>query len=169
MDWKILFTALEENWLSVWVREAETLLAFPTIIALHALGMGLLVGSSVAMALRVLGFARGIPLAVLDSLFPVMVIGFVVNAISGLLLLLAYPTKALTNPLFYAKLVLIALATVSIRILWKRLSGGQAVLPEQLPSKLKMLAVFSLALWAAAIAAGRLLAYTYTHLTAYDL
>ena len=35
--------------------------------------------------------------------------GFWINALSGILLLIAYPTKALTNPLFYAKLVLIGL------------------------------------------------------------
>ena len=35
--------------------------------------------------------------------------GFWVNAVSGVLLLIAYPTKALTNPLFYVKLVLIAI------------------------------------------------------------
>ena len=100
MDWKAFFTGVEASWLSVWVREAESLLAFPAIIALHAIGMGLLVGANIAMDLRVLGFAPRIPLSVLDALFPVMAIGFSVNAVSGVLLLLAYPTKALTNPLF---------------------------------------------------------------------
>ena len=39
--------------------------------------------------------------------------GFWVNAFSGVLLLIAYPTKALTNPVFYLKLALIAVAIVA--------------------------------------------------------
>ena len=169
MDWKAIFTGVEASWLSVWVRESPSLLAFPTILALHALGMALVVGANIAMILRVLGFSPRIPLAVLDALFPVMAIGFWVNAASGILLLLAYPTKALTNPLFYAKLTLIALALVAARSIWKRMPGNQGAVQNPVPSKLKMLAGFSLAMWGAAIFAGRFLAYTYTYLSAYDL
>ena len=169
MDWKAFFTGVEASWLSVWVREAESLLAFPAIIALHAIGMGLLVGANIAMDLRVLGFSPRIPLSVLDALFPVMTIGFWVNAASGVLLLLAYPVKALTNPLFYAKLTLIGLALAAARSIWKRIPGDQKAAGKPLAPKLKMLAGFSLAMWAAAIAAGRFLAYTYKYLSAYDL
>ena len=169
MDWKAFFTGVEASWLSVWVRESESLLAFPAIIALHAIGMGLLVGANIAMDLRVLGFAPRIPLAVLDALFPVMTIGFWVNAASGFLLLLAYPAKALTNPLFYAKLTLIALALVAARTIWKRMRGSRETVGKPVASKLKLLAGFSLAMWGAAIVAGRFLAYTYTYLSAYDL
>jgi len=168
MDWKAFFTGVESSWLSVWVREAPTLLAFPTVLAFHALGMGMLVGANVAMDLRVLGFAPRIPLAVLETLFPIMVVGFSLNAVSGVLLLLAYPTKALTNPLFYVKLGLIALALIGGSVLRKRILGQPV--PGEAPAtpQDKMLAVASLAMWAAAIAAGRFLAYTYTHLTAFD-
>ena len=38
----------------------------------------------------------------------VMWLGFWLNTASGLLLLIGYPTKALTNPVFYMKLLLIA-------------------------------------------------------------
>ena len=169
MDWKALFTGVEASGLSVWVRESESLLAFPTILALHALGMGLLVGANFAMDLRVLGFASRIPLAVLDSLFPIMAIGFWVNAVSGVLLLLAYPTKALTNPLFYAKLTLIALALVVARSLWKRMPGKPQAVATEGVSNARILAGISLALWVAAIFAGRFLAYTYRHLLANDL
>jgi len=173
MDWKAFFTGVEANWLSVWVREAPTLLAFPTILALHALGMGLLVGASVAMDLRVLGFAPRIPLSVMETLFPIMRFGFWLNAASGALLLLAYPTKALTNPLFYVKLTLIGLALVVTVVIRKRILNKpkleDAPVSAPVPIKSKMLAVASLALWAAAIAAGRFLAYTYNYLTAFEL
>ena len=47
--------------------------------------------------------------------------GFWINAVSGVLLLIAYPTKALTNPLFYVKLVLIAIGLGIARKLSARL------------------------------------------------
>ena len=176
MDWKSFFLGIESSWPSVWVREAPTMLAFPTIIALHAIGMGLLVGANIAMDLRVLGFAPRVPLAVLETLFPVLWFGFWLNAVSGVLLLLAYPTKALTNPLFYAKLALIGLALAVALVIRKRIldkpkledAPVSAPVPMPVPTKGKLLAGVSLALWAAAIIAGRVLAYTYTHLTASD-
>src|SRR5215469_8067520 len=41
--------------------------------------------------------------------FPVLWAGFWLNAVSGVVLLIGYPTKALTNPMFYLKLVFIGL------------------------------------------------------------
>ena len=73
-------------------------------------GRGFLVGANIAIDLRVLGFAPSIPLSLLEKFFVVIKVAFVVNAVSGILLLVAYPTKALTNPLFYIKLSLIAAA-----------------------------------------------------------
>ena len=169
MDWKAFFTGIESNWPSVWVRESASLLAFPTIIALHAIGMGLLVGATIAMDLRVLGFAPRVPLAVLETLFPVLWFGFWLNAASGVLLLLAYPTKALTNPLFYAKLALIGLALTVALLIRKRILDKPQLADAPVSARGKLLAGASLALWAAAIVAGRLLAYTFTRLTAFEL
>jgi hypothetical protein len=89
--------------------------------------------------------------------------GFWINAFSGVLLLIAYPTKALTNPLFYAKLALIAFGVVlAFRI--RREVNGLDVRADA-PPLARMLAALSLACWIAVIFAGRLLAYTCTRLT----
>src|SRR6516164_247673 len=94
-----LFLAfVERSALAEWVRGSESLLAFPGIITVHAIGMAFLAGGSTAIDLRILGVAPGVSL----------------NAISGTLLLIAYPTKALTNPLFYVKLGLIALGVTLV-------------------------------------------------------
>src|SRR5262245_4936978 len=119
MDFKGFFILLEASGLGAWVRESESLLAFPGIIALHAIGMGLLVGANAAIDFRVLGFASGVPISSLERLVPVMRFGFWLNAISGLLLLLAYPTKALTNPVFYTKLLLITAAMIDVLLVRK--------------------------------------------------
>src|SRR6188768_4001182 len=98
-----IYIWLEATSLSTWLRESPSLWAFPFVLILHTVGMGFLAGANVAMDLRVVGFAPKIPLSLFERFFLVMKVGFVVNAVSGILLLLAYPTKALTNPLFYIK------------------------------------------------------------------
>ena len=110
-----LFAAIENLKLSTWLRESPSLWGFPFVLILHTVGLAFLVGSSVAINVRVLGLAQGVPFGPLGRYFTVMWMGFWVNLVSGLLLLLAYPTKALTNPLFYVKLSFIAVALTLVR------------------------------------------------------
>jgi hypothetical protein len=146
------FIWLEGTGLSTWVRESTSIFAFPSILSLHTVGMGLVAGLNAVIALRILGFARQVPFAEMKRFLPVMWFGFWLNAASGVFLLIGYPTKALTNPVFYLKLMFIALAVTS------------AV--KAIPHGSKLWASMSLAGWTGAITAGRLLAYTYTRLTA---
>jgi hypothetical protein len=95
---------------------------------------------------------------------PVMWFGFWLNAASGGALLIAYPTKALTNPLFYVKLALVASGVWLAMAINRYLSGVSGDVPP--PRRPRVLAAVSLGSWAGAIAAGRLLAYTYSHLMA---
>src|SRR5688572_13837387 len=111
---------LEATALSTWLRESLSLLAFPFVLVLHTVGMGFLAGANAAIDLRILGVASGVPLQPMERFFPVMWAAFAVNAVSGVLLLIAYPAKALTNPLFYCKLLLVALAVATLRLLRKR-------------------------------------------------
>jgi hypothetical protein len=158
-----LLTVLHDSALATWVRESSSLWAYPMIITMHTFGLAVLVGASAAVDLRVLGVARQIPLTSLRGFFPVMWAGFWLNAASGVLLLIAYPTKALTNPVFYLKLVLIGVATAILLVVRRRLLSQRA--PASGPGRVKLLAVASLVCWAGAITAGRLLAYTYSRLT----
>jgi hypothetical protein len=86
---------------------------------------------------------------------PVMWFGFWLNFFSGIALLIGYPTKALTNPVFYLKLTLIAAGVWLVGRIRDRMDTGA-----------KGLAIASLVCWGGAITAGRLLAYTYRHLMA---
>jgi len=164
MDWKGFFILFEANGIGTWVRESPSMLAFPTIIAIHAVGMGLLAGTNAAMDFRIFGFARGVPISTLESLVPVMRFGFWMNAVSGVRLLLAYPTKALTNWVFYLKLILIALAMVDTLLIRKQVIQKSGVDDTSVSARGKVLAGLSLACWAGAIVSGRLLAYTYLYL-----
>jgi len=162
---------LEATPLSVWIRESTSVLAFPGILSAHAIGMGLAAGINVAFALHVLGVVPGFPARELRHFVPVMWFGFWLNAASGLLLLIAYPTKALTNPVFYLKLLLIALAMglfIAIRRLTFHEVADDVPAPDRhrADRKVRLCGAAALACWAGAITAGRLLAYTYSRLSA---
>jgi hypothetical protein len=159
-----IFLWIEQSPLSVWVREAPTLLAFPTILIFHTIGMALLVGTNIAIDFRILGFAPFVPLSLMEKFFPVMKLGFWLNAVSGILLLIAYPTKALTNPVFYLKLACIVLGLVHTRWIRDGVLRNPGIDLGASPRTARFWAVTSLALWAAAVTTGRLLAYTYSRL-----
>jgi hypothetical protein len=162
-----VFAAIEASALSMWLRDSPSLWAFPFVLILHTWGLAFLVGANVAVDARILGVAARVPLGSLQRYYRVMWAGFWLNAVSGVLLLIAYPTKALTNPLFYVKLALIAvglLMATSVRRQTSRAASGDA-----LPPRLKLTATASLVCWTAAIFAGRLLAYTYSRLMVDEL
>jgi hypothetical protein len=158
-----LLAFIEGSALAGWVRgeSIDAILVFPIVVTLHTIGMGFLAGGSAAIALRILGVAPHVPLKLMARFLPLLWLAFAINAVSGILLLIAYPTKALTNPVFYVKLCLIALAV------WLVYRIGAAVLrtPDvdrgTVTAEARMLAAASLASWIALITAGRLLAYTH--------
>src|SRR5688572_14660708 len=158
------FFWLEATPFSVWLRESPSIMVFPFILILHTVGLAFLVGANVAFDARVLGLARGVPLLSMRRYYRAMWAGFWVNAFSGVLLLIAYPTKALTNPVFFLKLSLIAAALVVGRAIRRSMLSGVLAAGATAPRSLRLMAVLSLALWLVSITAGRLLAYTCSRL-----
>jgi hypothetical protein len=161
----IFLQTIEDTGFSTWLRESESPFAFYFILLFHTFGLALLVGANMIVDLRLLGFARGIPLAPLKRLFGIMWVGFGINAVTGILLVIAYPTKSLTNIDFYVKLALIGFAVWVMQRLKSRVFGEAALSEEAMTARGVTLARWSLFLWFGAITAGRLLAYTYKYLT----
>jgi hypothetical protein len=153
---------IEGSALSTLVRETPSIFAFPAVLVLHSIGMGLLAGGSATIDLRILGFAPGVPLAPMGKFFPLLWLAMGANVITGALLLIAYPTKALTNPVFYVKLACIALALIVLRKIGIEVFGGPHLDQGRRHAKARILACVSLFLWAATITAGRFLAYTHS-------
>lgn len=154
-----IFAWLESTALHTWIVESPSLFAFPGILAAHTIGLALLAGINGALDLRLLGFAPAIPPATFLRLVPLMRAGFWINVLTGVALLIAYPTKAFTNPVFYLKLTFVAAAMIVMQAILRRAEqGGDS-------AGTRTLAAASLLLWAAAITAGRLLAYTCSRLT----
>jgi hypothetical protein len=157
-----IFLWIEDSGLSRWVTGE----AFPWILVAHTVGVGLVAGPNAAVALRILGAARAVPLRAMAGFAPVVWLGLLANVPSGVLLLIGYPTKALTNPVFYLKLACIGLGLALMMHVQRTvlLPAGDAA--ERAQARAKVLAWATLALWAGAITAGRLLAYTHSRLTA---
>ena len=159
-----VFIWIEASAFSTWLRESASIMVFPFVLILHTVGLAFLVGANVAIDARVLGLARGVPLLSLQRYYLAMWAGFWINAFSGVLLLIAYPTKALTNPLFYVKLTLIGIALYLTGVLRGRMMEGTVAAGTAAPRHLKRLAAASLAVWGLSIFAGRFLAYTCSRL-----
>jgi hypothetical protein len=151
--------SLEQSGFSTWVRESPSVLAFPTVLLLHTIGMGLVVGINAGIDLRILGFAPALPLAPLERFFPILWIGFWINAVTGVVLVVQDATTKLTNPDFYLKMIFIALAVINLQMLRKRVFRDPHLDKAPLATNIKILAVTSLILWLGAITPGRLLAY----------
>jgi hypothetical protein len=160
----LFLRTLEETALSMWLRDSPSALGYWFILTFHAIGMGLLVGASFVLDLRILGVARNLPIAPLRKLYPIMWGGFWVQVVSGALLLIAFPTKSLTNPLFYIKLALIGAGMTMMLMLNKRIFSDSNMSDESMMIKGRSLATWSIVCWIAATTAGRFLAYTATHL-----
>ncbi len=155
-----LLAAFEQNTFSVWVRESPSLLAFPFILYLHTLGLALLAGLNVGLDLWLLA-RRTVPAFDLKGIYRIMWLGFAINLLSGLALLAAYPAKALTNWVFFAKMVLVVVALWVLELLKGEFVVANGSTSREVSSRASKLAVLSLLLWAGTILAGRFLAYTH--------
>lgn len=156
-----LFARIEESGICTWVRESSSVWAYPTFIFFHSLGMGFLVGTSMVIDLRLLGFARGVPLEPMKKFFPALWFGFCVSVASGFVLTIIDIRKWLGDPLFYIKIGLIALAMITGRLIWNRVFRDPSAADIPITAGTKALAAASLFLWMAAITAGRLTAYLF--------
>lgn len=159
-------TWIEGTALATWTRESPSIWAYPTILTLHTAGLGIVVGASAVIDLRLLGFARRIQTAALGALFTIIGWAFALNAATGVLLFMADATMKSKQIVFYVKLTLIGLALWDTLALRRAISRRDPAASGWHPAsagfsevKLRRLAALSLALWTGAIAAGRLMAY----------
>jgi len=143
---------IERSGLSTWIRESESAFAYYFVLVIHNIGLALLVGTCGVLGARLLGFVPELPLVPLRRFFTFIWIGFWLNVVSGVFLLIAYPTKALTNPLFYVKLVLVAIGVWTLRRIEREVEVRRS------------LALWMLGSWLGVLTAGRALAYTASYI-----
>jgi len=103
-----------------------------------------------------------VPLPAMEKFYPILWIALAASVVSGTFLLIGYPYKAFSNPVYYVKLSFIALAvTLVVKVRNQVLRAPAPLFSSQ---RAKILASLSLVSWVGTITAGRLLAYTFTWL-----
>jgi hypothetical protein len=153
-----IFLSLQESALGHAMRSSPAL--YPAIEILHIIGFVVLVGSILALDLRLLGLGRAIAIKPMAQLLlPLSRAGFVLAICMGFLLFSADASHVVKNPAFQAKALLIAAALINVVIAhagpWRHIESWR----DKVPGAAKATALISLVLWLGAICAGRLIAY----------
>jgi hypothetical protein len=140
----------------------DSLWPYPAVETVHLLGLATLVGCAAAFDLRLRGVSRHLPArATARHLLWCARGGFAVAAVSGFLLFTSDPVALAANPAFRWKLALIAVAGLNAL----RFHLGPFRTADDwdqgalAPRSARVAAVVSLGAWAAAVTAGRLIAY----------
>lgn len=155
-----LILLLRNNFAGVAMRDIPWL--FPAFEVLHFMGMAMLVGAVGLIDLRVLGFARGLPLAALHRFLPIGVAGFLINIVTGVGFVTSDPLSYLVVGAYRLKMLLILIAGVNILIFYFGLSREvrQLAAGADAPRTAKLVAIASLLLWFGVIWTGRFIAFT---------
>jgi hypothetical protein len=153
-----IFLSLQESALGHAMRSSAAL--YPAVEILHIIGFVILVGSILALDLRLLGLGRSIAIQPMAQLLlPLSRFGFVLAISMGFLLFSADASHVVKNPAFQAKFVLIAAALVNIVIAHAIPWRDAARWADKAPGGAKATALMSILLWLGVVCAGRLIAY----------
>ena len=148
---------IEETGVGLWMRESPSVWAFPTILTLHTTGMGILVGASWLLDLRLLGVGRNAPLSAFRWVYPAIAVGLTINLVTGVFLFIKNASTWGTAVPFFVKMLLVVISVVLLLPIRKyvRSDAGDVALG----GNARVLALASILAWTGAVTAGRLLAY----------
>ena len=163
MEIPMFFRTIELSPLSIWLRDSQSFWAYPVVLLAHTLGLVMLAGPSIVLDLRILGVAPQLPLSPMARFHKLVWWGFWVNLASGTILLIAYPTKAFTDPVFYVKMASVFGAMICVQKIHHRLFRPSATRTDEMALAARNLAKLSLLCWSGAIIAGKFIEYTYRY------
>jgi hypothetical protein len=150
--------ALEASGFSMWAKESST--AYVAFLAFHTIGLTFLVGISGATAMRILGVAQSMPLAPMADFFPLMHAGFLINLLTGSVLLCLYPTDYIADPAMYIKLASVVAALVMINLIKAHVFRRGDPETQAQTKTAKRYAATLLCVWLISIVSGRIIAYS---------
>lgn len=166
MDWPWLNDHLRAtlNWLyytqyGIFMRDARW--AWPAWESMHFIGMSLLAGTIVMFDLRLLGFARAVPVQAMHRLIPVGIFGFLLNLTTGIGFICATPDQYFFNAAFRWKVVFILIAGLNVLFFYTRIFRRLETFSENVPPPFaaRVVGGVSLAAWVGVMTAGRLLTF----------
>lgn len=154
-----MFAWLETTPIAMWV--GLSLWAYPMLLAVHIVGLAIVVGIFSMRDMRLLGMFPGLQPAAFLPLSRLAWVGFIINAISGILLFTSQAVTFVNNTPFLIKIVAILAGMILAGVIQSRLRSevaGAGTVAE-ISGSTRTIAVASLACWLTAIIAGRLIAY----------
>jgi len=157
-----LVSYFEDSALADNIRENDLL--FPLIESVHVLSICLVVGSILAVDLRLLGLASiNRPVSrVSNGILPLTWSAFAIAVASGGLLFISNATKYLANGYFVAKILLICAAGLNMAIFH---AIGATDMPKwenekTLPRRVQLAGGLSILLWVSVVTCGRWIGFT---------
>jgi hypothetical protein len=155
---------LSATWVSVIIQKVFWII--PTVQTVHILAISVVLASMAMFDLRLLGIAgRQHSIVSLSQRFmPWLWCALIVLAASGSVLIVGEPKRALGNPVFLAKMIMLTLAvtlTLAFQVTLKRdLARGNGDLTPAHLAAAKFTGLVSLVLWVGIAVAGRWIAYS---------
>ena len=155
----VLLQWLEGTRFSDWV--LTSMIGFPLMLSLHAVGMAISVGLLIALNLRLLGLFRVISWSFMLRVLGLVWLGLCVNFLSGVALFLPRGAEYVRDPAFITKILLICIG-VSITCYLRKILACQSEswnVNRGVPLQIRFCAVISILVWFGTIMSGRLIAY----------
>ncbi|HVF18165.1 MAG TPA: DUF6644 family protein [Steroidobacteraceae bacterium] len=128
----------------------------PIMQTFHLLSIAAVLGSTVLISLRTLGWAAGnqTPSEMAQRFAPWTWSALPVLFVSGMIFVLARPQRYFTNPVFGIKFALLVPALILAVLLYRTLQSNSSI-----SGSARLLAVMNLIAWSGVVLAGRWIAY----------
>ena len=148
--------------LTQWIQATYRL--WPILEIFHFFGLTLLMGGLIIVDLRMIGFLSYIGLEEVKKLLPLVIFGFLINLITGVLFLFGDPSRYSINIGFQIKMILVSLAGCNAAIYHLKVEPlfSNLNLTDRLPLAIKITGFTSLTLWTGVLLLGRLIPYVGT-------
>lgn len=148
--------------LNHWI--SDTYWLWPILEITHFIGLSLLLGGLIVIDLRMAGYFRKFSLTATHQLIPLVLIGFGLNLVTGILFFYGDPGRYSINISFQIKMVLVLLAGLNaLFYYWKLHPAIPGWAPDaDTPPLAKAVAWVSLGVWFGVLLCGRLIPYVGT-------
>lgn len=151
--WNLFAQLALDSSLNLWI--AETYWLWPVLEILHFIGLSLLFGGLLMVDLRMLGIFTSIAQEKVYQLLPLVIFGFVLNLITGVLFFFGDPGRYSINIAFKIKMTLVLLAGINALVYHYAVQPSVARAGQWQ----KLSAVISLSAWTGVLLFGRLIPY----------
>lgn len=148
--------------LNLWIE--STVWLWPLMEIIHFIGLSLLLGSLLVIDLRMAGHFRSLNPGAVHKLLPLVLIGFGLNLVTGVLFFWGDPTRYSINIGFQIKMLLVVVAGINALIYKWKIDPVMHTwdINDDPPALAKAVAYASIGTWTGVLLLGRLIPYVGT-------